>query len=107
MPSRSSDSFSMSDPLGSICGGKTPTGPGRPSPDLGADGGTRTRNRPITSRVRYQLRHVGVLLGWYLAATAARQIGAVVVTGHLIDQQSRCPASAPARMPAPAPRRST
>ena len=28
--------------------------------DFGADGGTRTRNRPITSRVRYQLRHVGV-----------------------------------------------
>ena len=29
---------------------------------FGADGGTRTRNRPITSRVRYQLRHVGVPL---------------------------------------------
>jgi hypothetical protein len=27
----------------------------------GADAGTRTRNRPITSRVRYQLRHVGTV----------------------------------------------
>src|SRR3954452_14226463 len=26
---------------------------------IGADGGTRTPNRPITSRVRYQLRHAG------------------------------------------------
>jgi ubiquinone/menaquinone biosynthesis C-methylase UbiE len=27
--------------------------------DFGADAGTRTRNLPITSRVRYQLRHAG------------------------------------------------
>ena len=27
--------------------------------ESGADEGTRTPNRPITSRVRYQLRHVG------------------------------------------------
>jgi hypothetical protein len=39
----------------------------------GADGGTRTRNRPITSRVRYQLRHVGIrALRSYLARVSDR-----------------------------------
>ena len=31
-----------------------------PTPESGADEGTQTLNHAITSRVRYQLRHIGM-----------------------------------------------